>query len=95
MSIHKIVDDREGLFQQGVDLSRQGNYTAAIQSFDRALAQDPDRADAYGHRCVARHRTGDPQGAIADCHAAAKLYLAQGLIKEHQYALKMLHKLQA
>jgi Flp pilus assembly protein TadD len=82
-------------FDRGIERSRQGDYRGAIDSFDRALELDPDLADAYGHRCVARHQTGDTVGAIADCHRAAALYLQQGDLKQHQYARKMLDKLQA
>jgi Flp pilus assembly protein TadD len=94
ISTREILDDAKVLFRQGVDKSRQGHYAEAIQDFDQAVQCDPDDADAYGHRCVARHRTGNRQGAIADCEKAAALYLKQERAKEHQYALKMLRKLQ-
>ncbi|WP_373540779.1 hypothetical protein [Chamaesiphon sp.] len=82
------------IFAAGVEQLRQGNRAEAIDTFDRVLQLDPDCADAYGHRCVARHQTGDRLGAIADCHRAAALYLEQGNLKQHQYARKMLEKLQ-
>ena len=82
-------------FDLGIEQSRQGEYRGAIDSFDRALELDPDLADAYGHRCVARHQTGDTVGAIEDCQRAVVLYLEQGNLKQHQYARKMLDKLQA
>jgi tetratricopeptide (TPR) repeat protein len=82
-------------FTQGIDKSRAGDYEAAIRDFDQALQRDPNHADIYGHRCVARYKLGDQQGAIADCQQAALLYLSQGKAKEHQYSLRMLKKLQA
>lgn len=94
MSVSELLDDAK-LFRQGVDKSVQGAHAGAIQAFDQALQLHPTDADAYGHRCVARHRLGDKQGAIADCQQAAALYLKQGKPKDHQYALKMLRKLQA
>ncbi|MBM0744013.1 tetratricopeptide repeat protein [Phormidium sp. CLA17] len=90
----EILDPAKALFQQGVDQSRQGNRVEAIQAFDRALEQEPDHADVYGHRCVARWQLGDQQGAIADCQQAVIFYLEQRRGKQHQYALNMLQKLQ-
>lgn len=95
LSESELLDEAKGLFRQGVDKSRQGEHAEAIQAFDQVLQLHSADADAYGHRCVARHGVGDKQGAIADCQQAATLYLAQGKAKEHQYALKMLQKLQA
>lgn len=94
MSKSKLLDDEQEFFRQGVDRSRQGDYAGAVQALDRALQLYPTDANVYGHRCVARHRVGDTQGAIADCQQAAALYLKQRKPKEHQYALKMLRKLQ-
>lgn len=90
-----LITHENELFQQGVDNARQGNHAGAIQVFDQVLQLNPDDANARGHRCVARHRVGDKNGAIADCQHAAALYLAQGKTKEHRYALKMLQKLQS
>lgn len=94
ISVNEWVDDAKEWFRRGVDKSRKGDYEAALQAFDQALQRHPTSADAYGHRCVARHQTGDKQGAIADCQHAAILYLEQGNVKDYQYALKMLEKLQ-
>ncbi len=89
----QVLDHTTKLFQHGVELSRQGNYIEAIHCFDRVLALDRKLADAYGHRCVARHRTGDRQGAIADCQQAGALYLFEGREQAYRYTVKMLHKL--
>jgi len=91
----ELLSTENDLFMKALDQSRQGNHAGAIQVFDQVLQLEPNDANAYGHRCVTRHRVGDRQGAIADCQRAAKLYLKQGKIKEHQYALKMLQRLQA
>jgi Flp pilus assembly protein TadD len=82
------------VFDRGVEQFRTGDLAEAISSFDIALQFDPDNADTYGYRCVARHRIGDLAGAIADCRQAAKLYLRQGNNSEYQYALEILDKLQ-
>lgn len=90
----ELITEESELFTQGVELSRQGDHAEAIQVFDQVLQFNPTDANAYGHRCVARHRVGDQQGAIADCQQAAALYLKQEKTKEYRYALKMLQKLQ-
>lgn len=84
---------RLGPFEQGLKKSREGDYSGAIQAFDQALLLDPNDAETYGNRCVARHRSGDTQGAIADCQKAADLYLKQGNLARHEYALKSLAQL--
>lgn len=89
-----IDDDASSLFQRGSDLARSGNYAEAIELFDRVVAADPDLAEAYGHRCVARYRTGNRQGAIADCNRAAILDLEQGNVQSYEYAIGMLAKLE-
>lgn len=94
MQATQLLDVARALFQKAVDQFRQGNYRQAIDSFNQVLHLSPEDADVYGHRCVARHRLGDLAGAIADCQGAATLYLEQGNIKDYQYALKMLEKLQ-
>lgn len=81
-------------FDKGVEQFRTGELAGAISSFDRALQFDPDNADTYGYRCVARHRMGNLTGAIADCQHAANLYLEQGDDREYQYAIEILDKLQ-
>lgn len=91
----ELLSDQNELFAQGIEKSRQGDHVGAMQVFDQVLQHHPNDANAYGHRCVARHRVGNQLGAIADCQQAAALYLEQGKIKEHQYALKMLQQLQA
>lgn len=89
----QLLDSAKKLFQAGVDQSRQGDYRQAIETFNQALCLNPNDADAYGHRCVARYKLGEQQGAIADCQRAATLYLNQEKVKEYQYSLNMLKKL--
>ncbi len=81
-------------FEQGVEITLKGNYLGAVEAFDRALLVSPYSADIYGHRCVARHKLGDNEGAIADCQRAADLYQQQGNAERHRYAQKSLSRLQ-
>ena len=95
MLTNRYPEIAETFFTKGVAQLRDGNRLEAIANFDRVLQFAPNNADAYGHRCVARHRAGDLQGAISDCQRAATLYQEQRNIKSYQYALKMLDKLEA
>ena len=81
-------------FEQGVEKTLEGDYLGAVEAFDRALLVSPNSADIYGHRCVARHKLGDNEGAIADCQKAADLYQQQGNADRHKYAQKSLARLQ-
>ena len=93
MNTNQILTSAKELFKAGVDKSRKGDFKEALKDFDRALQIDPNNADAYGNRCVARHKLGDKQGAIEDCQKASALYQLQENTKYHQYALKVLEKL--
>ena len=94
MHTDQLLNSAEELFTAGVDKSRQGDFSAALKDFDQALQLDPNNADAYGNRCVARYKLRDKQGAIKDCQKAVALYQVQENTKYYQYALKMLEKLQ-
>lgn len=94
METSHSLNSAKAAFTKGLEQLRQGDYKGAIENFDLAVQLNPEDAGIYGNRCVARHRLGDAQGAIADCKQAAALYLEQDNSKDYQYALKMLEKLQ-
>lgn len=94
MDAEQLLNSAKELFRQGVDKSHKGDHKEAIKDFDQALQLDPNNADAYGNRCVARYKLGDKHGAIEDCQKAAALYQVKEKTKDYQYALKMLEKLQ-
>ena len=83
------------LLEKSIEKFQKTDYRGVIQYLDRVLQVNPEEGDIYGHRCFARYKLGDREGAIADCQQAARLYLSQGKAKEHQYSLTMLRKLQA
>ena len=93
MDAAQLINSAKELFMQGVNKSRKGDFKAALKDFDQALQIDPNNADAYGNRCVARYKLGDKQGAIEDCQKAAVFYQVQKKTKDYQYALKILEKL--
>ena len=43
---------------QGTRLYQQGNYTAALQEFQKAIASDPQNADGYYNLAATTHRLG-------------------------------------
>ncbi len=52
----KMAADGHNL--QGVRLYEQGQYDTALQTFQRALASDPENADAYYNMAATVHRVG-------------------------------------
>ena len=94
MNKEQVFDRRvKEHFASGINKSLKKDYRGAIEEFDRALRLDPNNAEAYGNRSVARYKIGDKRRAFEDCKRATVLYLRQGKMKQHQYALKMQKKL--
>src|SRR5262245_59628381 len=54
------------LIQQGQAQMQQQDYRAAIASFTAALGRDPESADAFFNRGLARAASGDHRGAIVN-----------------------------
>ncbi len=50
-----------------------GDFAAALQDFDRAVALDPKMALAWGYRGLARARLGEIEKGVADLKEAARL----------------------
>ncbi len=81
------------------EMAKQREYKGAIRGYDRVIEIDPDFADAYYNRGVAKVRLKEFQEAIKDFDKAIKLkpedifcYLNRGVakdqIKEFQEAIK-------
>lgn len=83
------------LVEQGRTHMRSSDWHRALAILDQCIAAGDDDAEAYGHRCVVRHKLGDRAGAIADCQQAARLYAERGQLDRQQYALNMLDRLTA
>ena len=71
-----------------------GDDREAISDYNRALEINPDYAQAYGNRGLARLRSGDKQGAIADLQTAADVFIKQGKQDDYHKAQKLIEKLQ-
>ena len=65
-----------------------------IDTFTNAIKINPNNAQAYYRRGVARAYLGDHQGANADFQKAANIYQQQGKSQEYQDAMNRIRKLQ-
>lgn len=58
----------------GTQLYEQGQYTAALQQFQKALASDPQNPDAYYNLAATTHRIGIQRGQTELIDQAESLY---------------------
>ena len=65
--------DLQGLYEQALTASRQGDFVEALPLWDRFLEQAPEDAAALSNRGNVRLAMGDPSGAIADQSASIVL----------------------
>ncbi|PSB02339.1 tetratricopeptide repeat protein [Merismopedia glauca] len=61
------------LYKQGIQLLRQGNYQSSLAIFDRVIAFNPNFAEAYALRALARSGLKYYQGALEDANQAIRL----------------------
>ena len=80
---------QEYLFEQALNASRSGDFSAALPLWDQVIESFPEDAAAFSNRGNVRLALGDPQGAIADQTFAIKLspeefdpYLNRGIAEE-------------
>ncbi|MGC6531325.1 MAG: tetratricopeptide repeat protein [Candidatus Puniceispirillaceae bacterium] len=60
-------------FHDGVAHYSSGDYHAAIDDYDKAIALDPDDAASYNNRGIAKRELGQHQSAEADFKKACQL----------------------
>ena len=65
--------DLQGLYEQALTASRQGDFVEALPLWDRFLEQAPEDAAALSNRGNVRLALGDPAGAIDDQTASIVL----------------------
>ncbi|HEX2941788.1 MAG TPA: tetratricopeptide repeat protein [Rhodopila sp.] len=61
------------LINRGVRLLETGETGGAIQSFTDAITLQPDMAEAWHQRAIARYHAGDLHGAIQDLEETVRL----------------------
>jgi cytochrome c-type biogenesis protein CcmH/NrfG len=61
------------LVGQGVRLMNAGEAENAVQSFSDAITLQPDMAEAWRQRAIARYHVGDVNGAITDLEETVRL----------------------
>ena len=64
---------------------RSGDSSRAVANLTEALKINPNYAEAYLNRGLARSDLGDSQGAVADFQKAADLFWQQGKWEAYQY----------
>src|ERR1700722_17238808 len=60
-------------FDEGVNKCQSGDYSGAIAYFNKAIEQNPQNADAYIYRGVAKSFLKDYAGVVADDTKAIEL----------------------
>lgn len=79
--------DERNVRDWGLGCYSQQDYKRAIEYYSQVIRKNPQQANAYNQRALARFILGDRQGTIADLRKAASLYLAQGDKKRYQQTL--------
>ncbi len=80
-----LVQTAENYLDKGVDKYNKGDYSGAIQDFNKAIELDPNDAEAYGGRGLAKILLGQKDSGCLDLSKASKLgYMgAYDVIKKH------------
>ena len=62
------------IHKQGLITGHKGDWSAAIEHFDRVIEMKPHHEKAYTTRAYAKSQLGDQQGAIEDTTIALQKY---------------------
>jgi len=66
----EAAQNEKVLYRRGLSLASHGRFQEAIAAFDTVLTREPNRADVYYNRGLARRKLGDETGFIEDLTAA-------------------------
>jgi tetratricopeptide (TPR) repeat protein len=69
---------KEDLLVWGNEEAERGNFEHAIAYYNESLNLDPNYAQAYLSRSVARNRMSDKTGALTDAKRASEIYFVEG-----------------
>ena len=67
------METAEDFWQQGTELVEQGDFVAAIASYDRAIEIKPDDHEAWSNRGNALRILGKNEEAITSCDKALEI----------------------
>lgn len=81
--------------QQGISQAKKGDYETAIDSFNKAIAFDPQSAEAYYHRGLAYYNLGNIEQAIADYDSSLNLDSQVNVYLSRAKAFLDLNKIQS
>ena len=83
------------LFSKGIDLFNEGNYTAAVKNYNKAIELNPNYSDVYFHRSRAYLYDFKFEEALVDCDKAIALeplymeaYSNRAFVRLRKYELK-------
>ena len=84
-------EDADAYYNLGIAYDEQGNYTKAIESYEKAIELKPDYADAYINLGNAYNDQGNPELQISNYKEAARLghQAVQDWLKENGYDWKI------
>ncbi|MFM7369817.1 MAG: tetratricopeptide repeat protein [Sphaerospermopsis kisseleviana] len=85
--------DEETYLNLGVFCLLFGNWQGAIENFDQAIRINPNVAEAYGIRGIARLQLGDVKGATEDLQKAADIFQHKGKIAEYQEVMNIIKEI--
>jgi tetratricopeptide (TPR) repeat protein len=93
VGIPHTVGTPEQFYTWGVLESRRGNYSAAIEHYEKALATNPQFGFAYLGRAIALYNMGDATGANRDTLIASQLFEQQENVEGYQAAQSFLQNM--
>ena len=80
-----LVQTAENYLDKGVDKYNKGDYSGAIQDFNKAIELDPNYAEAYAGRGVAKINLGQKDSGCLDLSKAGEMGVFQAYDAIKQY----------
>ncbi|TVQ19542.1 MAG: hypothetical protein EA367_11350 [Leptolyngbya sp. DLM2.Bin15] len=77
------------LYSWGITETQRGNFSGAIDYYNRALQIDPSYTNAILARGISRYRLADMNGALADATTAESMYASQNNVAGQESAMQL------